>query len=352
MKLRVLYLYAGARRKIYEEYKSGKTPGIDLVGLNHMAENGIDATFLENRLTEFFRRISFNLTQLPVFLHLHKYDVIFAGSGIFTLFLMKYVLRLKRPKWVIYNTYLTNLLKRNKKELKAWVIRKAVFSADAIISPSWSQCEVLKNEGLPAEKNYDVPYGINYEFFNKAGAGSAESTERYILSSGRDIGRDYQTLIKAVDGLPVKLLVATLPRNLSDITEMPANVEVAHFNQEKMTALIKNAAFVAIPTIGEEHLVGSDCSGQYALLRSMTCGKAVITSERSTLKEYFTSGVHGLTVKPQNVEALREAIMTLWNDPEKANAMGKAAQEKIKKELTIEIFSAKIAQIFKEVAAR
>lgn len=351
MNLRVLYLFAGARRKIYEEYKSGKTPGIDLVGFNHMAENGVTADFLENRLTEFFRKISFNLTQLPVFLHLHKYDVIFSGSGIFTLFLMKYVLRFTRPKWVIYNTYLTNLLKRNKKGLKAWIIRKAVFSADAIVSPSLSQQEFLKSQGLPDEKNFHDPYGINYDFFNKAETEPAKSDRRYILSSGRDIGRDYQTLIKAVDGLPVRLLIATLPRNLSDIADLPANVEVAHFNQEKMTALIKGASFVVIPTIGEEHLVGSDCSGQYALLRSMACGKAVITSERSTLKEYFTSGKHGLTVKPQDVDELKKAIMQLWNDPTKTNVMGRAAQEKIKNELTIEIFSKKLAHIFKEVMA-
>ena len=80
--------------------------------------------------------------------------------------------------------------------------------------------------------------------FNKAETEPAKSDRRYILSSGRDIGRDYQTLIKAVDGLPVRFPIATLPRNLSDIADLPANVEVAHFNQEKMTALIKGASFL------------------------------------------------------------------------------------------------------------
>lgn len=351
MNLRLLYLFAGPRRKIYEEFKAGKVPGIDLVGINLMASHGIDATFLENRATEFFRKISFNLTQLPVLLRLHTCDVIFAGSGFLTLFIIKYILRLKRPKWVVYNTYLSNLFKRNTKGLKAWVIRKAVFSADAIVSPSRSQYDFLKSLGLPDEKNFHLPYGIDYDFFQREGR-VEKRAERYILSSGRDIARDYKTLIEAVEGLPVKLIIATLPRNLNGVTKWPSNVTVEKFNQEQLASLMKGAEFIVIPTIPESTLVGSDCSGQYALLRSMTCGRAVITTERTTLAEYFTSGVHGLTVKPQSVSALREAIMTLWNDPARSAEMGRAGQKKIKTEFTMEIFSKKLADIFKEVNNR
>jgi glycosyltransferase involved in cell wall biosynthesis len=355
MNIRVLYLFAGPRRKIYEDFKKGKVPGIDLVGINLMSNYSIDATFLENRYTEFFRKISFNLTQLPVFFRLHTCDVIFSGSGILTVFLLKSVLRLKKPKWVIYNTYLSNLLKRNVKGLKAWVIKKAIFSADAIVSPSLSQYNFLKSVGLPEDKNYYLPYGIDYDFFNKSDGEEIDKTsksERYIFSSGRDIGRDYKTLIEAVKGLPVKLLIATLPRNLNDVTEWPLNVSVAQFDQTQMAALMKGSEFIVIPTISESKLVGSDCSGQYALLRSMTCGKAVITSARSTLVEYFTSGQHGLTVKPENVAELRESIMLLWNDPAKARAMGKAGQVKIKNQFTMEIFSRKLSNIFHEVASK
>lgn len=361
MKLRVLYLFAGPRKKIYEDYKNGKVPGIDLVGLNLMSAYNIEATFLENRATEFLRKISFNLVQLPVLFKLRSCDVIFAGSGILTLFILKYILRFKNPKWIIYNTYLSNLFKRNTRDLKSWLIRKAVFSADAVVSPSLSQCDFLKNIGLPAEKNFHLPYGIDYNFFYKTkqvnedtGMNTTKGGKegRYIFSSGRDIARDYRTLIEAVRGLPVKLLIATLPRNLNGVQEWPENVSVAAFDQAKMATLMKGSEFIVIPTIGEENLIGSDCSGQYALLRSMTCGKAVITSKRSTLADYFTTGEHGLTVTPQSVAELREAIMALWNDPNRARAMGRAGQEKIKNELTMEIFSRKLAEIFFEIYNR
>jgi hypothetical protein len=65
MNLRSLYLFAGSRRKLYDQYKKGEAPDTYLVGLNHMDQYGIKADFLENRFTESLRKISFNLTQLP-----------------------------------------------------------------------------------------------------------------------------------------------------------------------------------------------------------------------------------------------------------------------------------------------
>src|SRR3989338_5559657 len=351
MNLRVLYLFAGSRRKLYEEYKKGRASDIHLVGLNRMVSYGIDATFLENRLTEFLRKVSFNLTQLPVLFRLYSYDVIFAGSGILTLFIVKYVLCLKKPKWVIYNTYLSNLLKRNKQGFKGWVIRKAVFSADAIVSPSFAQQDFLKEAGLPASKNYYVPYGIDHTFYDKD-TRESEIRERYIFSSGRDVGRDYKTLIEAAKDLPVKLIIAALPRNLKNVGKLPPNVDVFYLKRTETQPLLKKAEFVVTMTIPEEKMAGSDCSGQYSLLESMSFAKAVITSTRATLIDYFMAGKHGLIVPPENVTELKEAIMSLWNDPSRAKTMGKAGRENVKTHFTMEIFARKLAEIFYEVAEK
>lgn len=355
MNLKVLYLFAGSRRKQYEEYKKGNAPDMYLVGLNHMAGNSIDATFFENRLTEFLRKISFNMVQLPVIFRLTSYDVIFSGSGLLTLFIVKYLLRFKKPKWVVYNTYLSNLLKRNPSGLKGWIIRKAVFSADAIVSPSLAQCDFLKSIGFPSQKNYYVPYGVDYNFYNKntdTGIEVPELSGRYILSAGRDVGRDFKTLIEAVKDSPIKLCIFTFPRNLINIGELPPNVTVLFFEAAKMPGLLKGAEFVVIPTIPEVKMAGSDCSGQYNLLGAMSRGKAVITSARATLADYFTSGQHGIIVTPQSVDELREAIISLWNDPQKTKIMGEAARQQVKDRFTMEIFSEKLAAIFKEIAAR
>ncbi|MBI2065658.1 MAG: glycosyltransferase family 4 protein [Candidatus Zambryskibacteria bacterium] len=351
MNLRVLYLFAGQRRKLYEEYKSGKASDIHLVGLNRMADYGIDATFLENWLTEFLRKISFNLTQLPVLFRLRSCDIIFSGSGLLTLFLVKYVFRFKKPKWVIYNTYLSNLLKRNKKGLKAWVIRKAIFSADAIVSPSLAQQDFLRNLGFPDRKNYYVPYGIDYHFYDKD-TKAPGILEPYIFSSGRDVGRDYKTLIEAVKGLPLKLIIAASPRNFKDIGELPLNVDVLYLKRTETQPFLKQALFVVTTTIQEDKMLGSDCSGQYSLLESMSFAKAVITTARATLTGYFEGGEDGIIVSPYNVEELKEAINMLWNDPQKAKVMGEAGRRKVINQFTMEIFARKLAEIFHKIAAK
>jgi hypothetical protein len=110
--MKVLYLYAGSRKKLYEEFQKGDQPDTALVGLNHLSKFGVEASFYETKTTEFLRKISFNLTQLPVIFGIGKYDIVFSGSGLLTLFLVKFVLRMKKPRWFIYNTYLSNLIKR------------------------------------------------------------------------------------------------------------------------------------------------------------------------------------------------------------------------------------------------
>jgi len=84
----------------------------------------------------------------------------------------------------------------------------------------------------------------------------------------------------------------------------------------------------------------------------MSCAKAVITSARATLADYFTADEHGLVVTPESAAELREAIMLLWNEPLKAKTLGEAGQRQISDKFTMEIFSQKLAKIFHEVAAR
>ncbi len=349
MNLRVLYLFAGPRRKLYEQYKKGEAPDTYLVGLNRMTQYGIQADFLENQWTEFFRRFSFNLTQLPAVFKFRRYDVIFSGSGIFTLFVCKFILRFKKPKWVIYNTYLSNLLKRNNSGIKGWVIKKAVLSVDAVVSPSKAQKEFLKNFGLPDYKNHYIPYGVDFDFYQNKNLTPVVIDGRYIFSAGRDVGRDYLTLISAIRQLSVKLLIAALPRNVKEIEDLPNNVQIGYFKPSEMPSLFKNSSFVVVPTIPENKMVGSDCSGQYVLLEAMASGKAVITSDRATLLDYFTDNQHGLVVEPENVEQLNRAINTLWYNPEQANKMGQAGQENVKRQFTMDIFSKKLAEVFKIV---
>ncbi len=344
--LRVLYLYAGARKRNYAAWQQGLEPDTPLVGLNYLKQYNIDAAFFENKITEFFRKISFNLTQLPALFVARSYDAIFSGAGLFTLFIAKVVLRWEHPRWFIYNTYLSNLLKRNRRGLKAALIRKAIASADGIICPSLSQRDFLVNEGFNANRLHYIPYGIDVNFYTKnANRTKPDIYEPYVFSAGRDVGRDYKTLIQTVENEDFHLVIGALPRNFPGIEHFPKNATVKYFPQIEMPSLYANAAFVIVPSIHEEKLVGSDCSGQYVLLEAMASGKAVIITERSTRADHFEDGVDGLVVPPEDPEALKAAIKTLWNDPERAGRMGEHGRQKTLERFTTSKFAEEFAHI-------
>ena len=348
MSLRVLYLYAGSRKKIYQAYLDGSGPDTELLGLNYLCDYGIQADFFENRWTEFFRKISFHLTDLPVLFRLHRYDIIFSSSSPITLFLVKFLLRRKKPLWVAYNSYFSRLLKRNRGIFR-WIIRKGLASADAIICQVMPQKEFLEAEGLDPKKLFHVPACIDSVRYLHRPSGAPVIPGRYVVSIGRDLGRDYETLIEAVRGTDISLVIGALRRNLSQIKNIPSNVRVSWFPRESIPILLHDAAFSVVPVHGDEKMMGADCSGQFSLLEAMASGKAVITS---THVNNFIHGVDGMIVPPGDPVLLREAMTRLWNNPTEAKKMGEAAQKKAGTLFTNKRFAEGLVKVFSELTAK
>ena len=68
-------------------------------------------------------------------------------------------------------------------------------------------------------------------------------------------------------------------------------------------------------------------------------GRPVIVSEVEGLRGAFVDGQEGLWVPPGNLEAMRSAIVSLWNDPEKAHKMGAAGRRLVEQSKDNRIFS-------------
>jgi len=347
--MKVLYLYAGTRKEFYEKWKRGLVPDTQLLGLNYMKDLGIDAEFIEWRLPEFLRKINFNIVHLPYIFGIKKYDVVFICAGLPLVFLAKYILRWKKPRFVIYNTYLANALARNSRGLFGFITRKAIENLDVIICTARSQIKPLINAGIAPEKIKFVQIGIDAKKFV-----SESNTLRnsYILSVGRDLGRDYKTLFEAVRGLDVKVIVATKPEAIVGLTP-PPNVEVRfHVPYEDMPALYANALFVVTPLKSADNPNGSETSGQYGYLEPMAAGKAVIATDKQTVRDYIENEKTGILVPPENSTVLREAINRL-SDPTVEpfrKTLGAQAQKAVLENFTSERWARTLAEIFKSVA--
>ena len=350
--LRVLYLFAGERKKMEKEWREGKMPDSHLIGFNYLSEFGIEASYIENRFLNYIRRKNFNLTNLALLPFLFRYDIVFSGASLFLPFVAKALLCLKRPKFVWYNTFFTNALKRNKNNrFRLWAIRRSIASLDAIVCPSVAQREFLIKEGFDPAKIFFVPNGIDVDFMKRKVAEGvvSEKSTPFILSVGKDMGRDYETLARSVVGLPSEVRLVALPRNVKEVKNIPPNVKILGFVPfPELIALYRQALFIVIPTKGENHLDASDCSGQYVLLDAMSLGKAVIASERETLKDYFTNEADGLVVPAEHSDALRNAVVRLFSEPSLVKKFGKNAEEK-SKAFTTKALAEKLAEVFKKV---
>jgi glycosyltransferase involved in cell wall biosynthesis len=331
--LKVLYLFAGERKKMEKDWQEGIMPDSHLIGFNHLKQFGIEASYIENKFLNYIRKKNFNLTNLILIPFLGRYDIVFSGASLFLPFAVKVIFRMKRPKFVWYNTFFTNALKRNSgRRLKLWILRKTIASLDAIICPSTAQKQFLVDQGFDQAKIFFVPNGIDIDFMNRKLAENgniASSDKPFILSVGKDMGRDYETLVQAVKGLPVEVRIVALPRNVGAVKDIPPNVKVLGFVPfPKLLGLYNEALFVVIPTKSERHLDASDCSGQYVLLDAMASGKAIIASERATLADYFNDGKEGAVVPSEDSKALRQAIVNFLENRALMEKFGEAAKER------------------------
>jgi glycosyltransferase involved in cell wall biosynthesis len=344
--MKVLFLYAGRRKKIFEEYKERIGPDTELLGLNYMDELGIEADFLENKWTDFFRKISFHLTELPAILKIRQYDIVYSGSGLFLLFLIKYILRWKKPRFVMMNSFLCRLLQK-KRGLAGFFVRKAIASSDAIVCPVSAQKAILEKEGFNPEKIHSIHCSVDGHYYENRGEGPRVIKDRYILSIGRDLGRDYPTLLRAVGKTDIPAIIGAMKRNFPKDTIFPKNVQVDFFPREKIPALLHDAEFVVIPTYDNKRNMGSDFCGQFSILEAMMAGKAVITS---AFADSVIPNVTGIVVPPEDSAALEKAILRLWNNPAEAKKMGEAGAKRAKDLFTTKQFAEKLSLVFKKVA--
>ena len=133
--------------------------------------------------------------------------------------------------------------------------------------------------------------------------------EKFILSSGRT-SRDYETLLKAIENIPVNLKIVCDYFNISELDEIPENVEVFYnIPHEKLSELIRQAYFLVVPLKNK-----NISAGQLAFLEAMRNGKAVIATNTIGTLDYIKHGYSGILVELGNVQELSNTILRLWND--------------------------------------
>lgn len=166
---------------------------------------------------------------------------------------------------------------------------------------------------------------------------------KFIYTFGRSY-RDYGTLARAVEGTDVKIKLSGRAFNLAGI-KLPHNIETTGWlNYQEMEDHLFESQFCVVPL---QHI--SHSSGETSLLHSMSFGKAIVATRSPGTETYVEHGRTGLLVEPGDVQAMRQAILELWSNPDVAAQMGKEGRRRFEENYTMAKFARNTYDIALEV---
>lgn len=197
--------------------------------------------------------------------------------------------------------------------------RYGMRGVDHIIVPTHAEIPYYSRLlGYPAKQITCCPLGT-YNPYREVPS-PAEEGGGYIFAGGRS-ERDYATVLAAVEGLDVRLVVAARRFNLRGL-RIPPNVQVNDLMPlGEFARVLGGARFVVAPIQHTPH-----AAGLTQIIYAMAAGKAVIAPRTPGTVDTIEDGRTGLLYEPGDAAALRAAIQRLLADPAEAQRMGGAAR--------------------------
>lgn len=284
------------------------------------------------------------------------YRVIFTDGeqvGIPLATLLKFFAGRRRPRHLM----IVHVLSVRKKEVffDSLGIQSHV---DTFFVYATAQKQFIQNRWrVPPERVVFTPFMVDARFFSLAAVAGAATPDPAapatpILCAVGLERRDYPTLIEAVRGLDLKLIVAAASpwSKRADTTagqDIPPNVTVQRFNQHELRQVYADSRFLVMPLLDVDFQAGVT-----AILEAMAMSRAVICSRTPGQTDVIVEGETGLYVPPGDVPALRAAIQRLLDHPEEAERMGRAGRKLVEDEMSLDCYVERLAQYVREACGR
>lgn len=142
-----------------------------------------------------------------------------------------------------------------------------------------------------------------------------------VVAAGRDLGRDWPTLLAAAAGSGWDVELITRPSQIAGLDLPPEVRTLGTLDRAGYLEHLAAAAVVAIPTEVREYP-----TGQTVLLEAMALGKACVVTDTPAMREYVEDGRTGVLVAPHDPDALRRAVDRLLADPDERRRLGEQAR--------------------------
>lgn len=204
--------------------------------------------------------------------------------------------------------------------------------------------------GVPADRVVLTSFMVDTAFFDPAGVQPAARERPMICAAGLEF-RDYETLLDAVDGLDVDVVIAAASpwsKRTTSVGErpLPANVEVTKLDLARLRQLYADATLVVMPLQDVRFQAGIT-----TILEAMSMAKAVVCTRTDGQTDAIDGGRTGVYVPPADAAALRATVEQLLADADRRRRLGEAARDWARDVADIEVYARRVAGAVAAVAA-
>ena len=213
---------------------------------------------------------------------------------------------------------------------------------DQILVYSSAQRDVaVERLGYPASRVTVTTFMVDSRFWTRSAPADGHR-RRLICAVGQEL-RDYPTLVEAVRGLDVDVVLAagspwSRRRDTTAGIDLPPNVTVTQLDQAALRGLYDEAQIVVVPLEPTDFQAGIT-----TILEAMAMGLPVICTRTVGQIDTIIEGENGRYVPPGDVGELRRTIVELLDDPQQRERLGAAAHDWVMRHADLDVYVARLA---------
>ena len=218
--------------------------------------------------------------------------------------------------------------------------------ADYISIPSLFVKQTFLERGFPERKLIHVPYGVDIESFRKIP--KEDKIFRIIHCGGVSFYKGVQYLLQAFYELNLAnaelWLIGSVEEELKPLLKRYDNGKVfckGIFSQKQLYKYYSMGSVFVLASIQEGLAM--------VIPQAMSCGLPVIITTNTGGDDLVGNGKEGFIIPIRNVQALKEKILFLYDNPEKLHEMGEAALIKIRSSFTWDNYGDKLIYHYERI---
>jgi len=208
----------------------------------------------------------------------------------------------------------------------------------------WQKRFIKQRWNMACERVTWTPFMVDQQFFSPAQVMPKTASRPQICAVGLE-RRDYPTLMRAVEGLDLDVVVAAASpwskyKDSTSGQRVPQNVTVKKFSQHDLRQLYADSLFLVMP-LEEVNFQ----AGVTAILEAMAMAKPVICSRAPGQTDVITENENGRYVDCDDPAALRAAIVSLVAQREEIARMGANGRRLIEDEMNLDRYAERFAAV-------